>query len=295
MKSSWVRRCLAAGVALAALPLTATSLEGTEAPPLTGDNAWRATRLDDLGRGGRETLPAAAPDTTLGTSAARGKPLRGKVIAIDPGHQLGNSTHPRQANRLVNAGGFLKACNTTGTATNSGFPEATFAWRVALVLKRQLHARGAKVYLTRRTNSYADWGPCIDDRGRRGNRVHADAAISIHGDGASSGVRGFFVIRPSDRRRWTSDIYRPSKRLARSVKGSLAASGARVSDSYGGDGYDVRGDLGTLNWSNVPIVMVELANMRNRTDARHIRSRHYRRAVYATGLRRGLVRFIQHR
>jgi N-acetylmuramoyl-L-alanine amidase len=214
---------------------------------------------------------------------------------LDPGHQLGNSRHPHEINRLVDAGGFMKACNTTGTATNGGYPEATFAWRVAQALKRQLRSHGATVYLTRHTNSYADWGPCIDVRGRKGNRVHADAAISLHGDGAASDVRGFFVIRPSDRPGWTSDIYRVSHRFAQRVKGGLVRAGVRVSNAYGGDGYDVRGDLGTLNWSNVPIVMVELANMRNSTDAGHITSAHYRKHRFARGLRWGIASFLRNR
>ena len=54
---------------------------------------------------------------------------------IDPGHQLGNHNYPGQINRLVPAGGFQKPCNTTGTATNGGFPEATFTWQVSLELK----------------------------------------------------------------------------------------------------------------------------------------------------------------
>lgn len=159
-------------------------------------------------------------------------------------------------------------------------------------LKRQLRTRGARVYLTRHTNSYADWGPCIDTRGRKGNKVQADTAISIHGDGAGSSIRGFFVIRPSDRRGWTSDIYSVSHHLAGHVKRGLVHAGVRVSNAYGGDGYDVRGDLGTLNWSNVPIVMVELANMRNAIDARHITSAHYRRHSFARGLRIGIVSFV---
>lgn len=219
----------------------------------------------------------------------------GTVIMIDPGHQLGNATHPRQVNRLVNAGGFRKPCNSTGTATNAGFPEATFNWRVARALKRQLRARGAAVRMTRTTNSYDDWGPCIDVRGRAGNRVNADAMVSIHGDGASAGTRGFFVIRPSDRAGWTSDIYRPSARYAQRVKTGLVRAGVRVSNSYGEDGFDVRGDLGTLNWSDVPAVMVELGNMRNRTDARHMTSAHYRKHRYARGLRLGIGGFLFHR
>ena len=68
----------------------------------------------------------------VGASAASSgaRPLAGMVVAIDPGHQLGNSRHLGQINRLVWVG-LWKPCNTTGTATNGGFPEATFTWRVA--------------------------------------------------------------------------------------------------------------------------------------------------------------------
>jgi N-acetylmuramoyl-L-alanine amidase len=260
------------------------ALAGVVAVGLTAGSADAQKTVDLPG------MTSAAP--TWG--ASRAKPLAGKVIVINPGHQLGNATHPRKINRLVNAGGFLKACDTTGTATNGGFPEATFAWRVSQALRHQLQRRGATVYRTRHTNSYADWGPCIDVRGRRGNEVHADAVVSIHGDGAVPGVRGFFVIRPADRPGWTADIYRSSRRLAVKVRSGLVSAGARVSNAYGGDGLDVRGDLGTLNWSDVPAVMVELGNMRNATDAHHMTSRHYRDVVYARGLRRGLTRFVRH-
>src|SRR6188474_2566691 len=130
---------------------------------------------------------------------ATGKPLAGKTIVIDPGHQLGNSRHPAQINRPVNAGGFMKPCNTTGTSTNGGFPESTFAFDVATLLRARLHAEGARVYMTRYTNSLSRWGPCVDVRGRFGNRMHADAAISIHGDGAAPQYHGFFVIMPGHR------------------------------------------------------------------------------------------------
>ena len=220
------------------------------------------------------------------------QPLADKVIVIDPGHQLGNSRHLRQINRPVDAGGFMKPCNTTGTATNGGFPEATFAWKVATALAHQLRARGARVIMTRHTNAYDDWGPCVDVRGRAGNKAHADAKVSIHGDGADSSVRGFFVIRPADRRGWTGDIYRSSAQLAKRVKAGLIHAGARPSNSYGGDGLDVRGDLGTLNWSNRPVVMIEMGNMRNARDARHMTNPRYRRHVYARGLRLGITRFV---
>ena len=277
-----------AAFAVAAASLLAIALAGA----VEAGNISPRESTADLSLAAPGNQRTDTDDATSTTEQVAKEPLRGKVVVIDPGHQLGNSRRTDQINRLVDAGGFQKPCNTTGTATNRGFPESTFTWRVSLVLKRQLQARGATVYLTRHTNSYDDWGPCIDVRGRRGNRVDADAVVSVHGDGASSTVRGFFVIRPGLRRGWTGDIVKPSQRLALDVHRGLLASGTRVSNSYGGDGYDVRTDLGTLNSSNVPIVMVELGNMRNARDARHMTSPRYRAHVYAHGLRRGISAFV---
>jgi N-acetylmuramoyl-L-alanine amidase len=211
---------------------------------------------------------------------------------IDPGHQLGNSRFPRQTSQQVPAGGFTKPCNTSGTSTNAGFPESTFNFRVAQRLLRQLEWRGARVVMTRTRNSVRLWGPCVDERGRRGNRVDADVKVSIHGDGSYADGRGFHLIAPTDRAPWTHDIHRSSRRLAAALRRGLVRSGFVPADYVaGGDGLDVRADLATLNLSDIPTVVVEAGNMRNRADARVMSSRagQYR---YARALRRGIRGFL---
>jgi N-acetylmuramoyl-L-alanine amidase len=234
---------------------------------------------------------AAAPVAPgpVASSVAAG-PLAGRVVAIDPGHQLGNSRHLAQINRPVSVG-VRKPCNTTGTATNGGFPESTFTWRVATGLRARLQALGATVRMTRTANSTRLWGPCVDVRGKFGARVHADLEVSVHGDGAAASTHGFFVIRPGLRRGYTDDILRPSRVVATYLHSGLLAAGFRSSTAYGGDGYDVRRDLGTLNMADVPTVMVELGNMRNAGDARCMTSRSCR-GRYADGLANGIRRYL---
>ncbi|MCW2766226.1 MAG: cell wall hydrolase/autolysin [Nocardioides sp.] len=231
---------------------------------------------------------------TSSTSEGRaGKPLAGRVVVIDPGHQLGNHNYPKQINRLVPAGGFKKPCNTTGTATNNGYPEATFVWRVSRLLKHLLVDQGARVVLTRHSNRQDRWGPCVDERGRAGNAIAADLKVSIHGDGSyAAGARGFHVIAPTNRRPWTHDIYQPSKRLALTTRAALRGVGLPVANYIaGGDGLDFRSDLGTLNLSDVPTVMVELGNMRDRRDAGRMTSAAGQKA-YAAALTRALLRYL---
>ncbi len=246
-----------------------------------------------------QVLPAAAhapvaepPAPVSAPVRSVALPLTGKHVVIDPGHQLGNYRYPAKINRLVPAGGFKKSCNTTGTSTNSGFPEATFAFRVARLLKKRLENAGATVRLTRTTNRLDRWGPCVNVRGRAGNRHPADLKISIHGDGAYGAGPGFHVIAPTDRKKWTHDIFKPSRRLAGAMRGAFVAAGLpKAAYVAGGDGLDFRSDLGTLNLSDVPAVMVECGNMRNARDARRMTSR-AGRVRYATALAQGVRRFL---
>jgi N-acetylmuramoyl-L-alanine amidase len=244
------------------------------------------------------TAAPAEATTAFATPAPDGggstlAPLAGRTVVIDPGHQLGNSNFPAEIGRLVPAGGFVKPCNTTGTATDGGYPEATFAWQVSRLLRQRLVALGARVMMTRHSNREDRWGPCVDVRGRDGNRAHADLKISIHGDGSyAAGAHGFHVIAPTDRRPWTHDIFRPSRRLARVTRASLRKLGLTVANYVaGGDGLDFRSDLGTINLSNMPTVMVELGNMRSSRDARRMTSA-AGRATYARGLALAVRRFL---
>jgi N-acetylmuramoyl-L-alanine amidase len=220
-------------------------------------------------------------------------PLVGRLIVIDPGHQLGNHNFLREIDRQVPAGGFTKPCNTTGTATDGGYPEATFTWQVSRLLQSRLEGLGARVLMTRHSNREDRWGPCVDVRGRAGNRRHADLKISIHGDGSyAAGARGFHVIAPTNRRPWTHDIYRSSRRLALDTRAALRGVGLRVANYIaGGDGLDFRSDLATINLSNMPTVMVELGNMRNPVDAHEMTSPTGRR-TYARGLAAAALRYL---
>jgi N-acetylmuramoyl-L-alanine amidase len=219
----------------------------------------------------------------LALQAAPAGPLAGRTIAIDPGHNSANWSHPQQIGRLVEAGGFRKACDTTGTATGGGYTEAAYDLDVALRLARLLRAVGARVVLTRSTNGGV--GPCVDERAAIGNRAHADAAISVHADGGPAGGRGFHVIYKPDAPR--------SRALALAIRRAFAAGTAEPYSTYAGhDGLDVRSDLGGLNLSVVPKVLVETANMRNAADAARLASAAYRQRE-AAALERGLESFLR--
>lgn len=231
---------------------------------------------------------ALAASTLATPSPAR--PLAGKVVVVNPGHNGHNYLASSVINALVPAGrGRVKACDTTGTQTDAGYSEAAFNWDVSLRLRALLLAQGARVVLTRDSNTGV--GPCVNVRAAIGNRAHADAVLSIHADGGPADGRGFQVIYAPDLGD-TAPIYAASLRFAHAIQAALVASAIFPPSTYvGQDGYSVRDDLAGLNLSTRPAIFVELGNMRNSVDAAIQTSAGDRQRI-AAALDAGLVRFL---
>ena len=231
---------------------------------------------------------AQATTTSDGTHAGS---LRGKVIAVDPGHNGGNARHLAQISRLVDIGNGTKACDTTGAETDTGYTEAAFNLDVALRLAALLRAQGAVVVLTRTGDDGV--GPCIDQRAAIGNRNRADAALSVHADGAPQAGLGFHVIVPRGIGR-NNAIVAPSRQLAVQIRDAFRNGTAEPLSTYLGTtsgAIVARDDLGGLNLSTVPKVFIECANMHNPADARRITSATWRQQA-ARALAAGLTRYL---
>lgn len=226
---------------------------------------------------------------SVGRTDAADPPLAGIVVVVDPGHNGGNAAHRTQINRKVWIGNGRKACNTVGTSTVSGYPEHRFTFAVALRVKARLEALGATVFLTRTANTGV--GPCVDVRGKFGAKMLADLTVSIHGDGSISSHRGFFVMKPGLVPGYTDDIRARSATLAVAVRNGLKSARLPVANYYARNGIVTRTDLGTLNMSDVPVVMVELGNMKNRVDAARMKAA-AGRDRYAVGLVAGIRLFL---
>ena len=71
-----------------------------------------------------------------------------------------------------------------------------------------------------------------------------------------------------------------------------SGTGEPYADYVGRGGLDVRSDLGGLNLSDVPKVLIETGNMRNAVDAARLESPAYRQRE-AAALARGLETFLR--
>jgi N-acetylmuramoyl-L-alanine amidase len=222
------------------------------------------------------------------------KPLTGRIISIDPGHNPNNRRHPAEIARQVSIGTDKKACDTTGTSTNSGYAEAKFTLDLARRVGARLRREGAEV--TYSYGGHRPWGPCVNQRAASANKADADAAISLHADGAPEGDHGFHVILPAPVRQGKADttaITGPSRRFGHALVESFRKATGEPRANYLGEGtgLDTRADLGGLNLSRVPKVFLECGNMRDSRDARHFTDRAWRDRA-ARGVADGIAAFL---
>jgi N-acetylmuramoyl-L-alanine amidase len=260
------------------MPATSTS---PPTPPGTRSSATPSAATTPA-----ETLPEH--DTPPGQPA---------VVVLDPGHNGGNGSAPAEINRHVPAGGFTKPCNTTGTATDAGYPEHAFTFDVAQRAAELLRASGVTVVLTRTDDSGV--GPCVDARAAIANDAGADLAVSVHADGAAPGVRGFHVIEPGlAPDGGNAEILEASRAAASRLRTAFGAATASAPATYPGGlvqpGLTRRSDLAGLNLARVPAVFIECANMRNADDASAVTDPGWRQRA-ARGIADGVIAFLTSR
>ncbi len=231
---------------------------------------------------------AAASASPHASPAAR-KPLAGKIIGIDPGHNGRNWTDPSFLNHQVWNGRELEDCDTTGTETAGGYTEAKFNFLVATRLAAILRKAGAKVVMTRKNNH--GLGPCVNTRAKILNKGKANVSIDIHADFGPSTGRGFTVLEPvADGP--NNKVIKSSKRFGKDVHlAFLKDTPMGISNYYGHDGYISRNDLAGLNLTTMPKVLIECGNMNNRADAKLLTSVRVEHEI-AFALSAAIIRFL---
>lgn len=204
-----------------------------------------------------------------------GGPLSGRTIVVDPGHN-GRYRAPVNTRQVPAGGGHTKPCNSSGTASAAGYSEHEFNWDVGKRLTGNLRELGAKVILTR-PDDYGT-GPCVNERAAIGNRAKADLLISIHADGnPSPKARGFHLIL-STAMLGGSAVETSSERLALLLRRTIESRTGMPRSTYIGNGTALspRTDIGGLNLSRIPGIMLEAGNLRQRDDLALLTSARFR-------------------
>jgi N-acetylmuramoyl-L-alanine amidase len=215
--------------------------------------------------------------------AAMAAPDAAPVVVVDPGHDLRANLDeepigPGSSTLKIKDGG-----GTRGVV--SGLTEAELNLKVGLRLRALLRRAGVKVVMTRTKTAGASVGNIA--RASIANRTRARLFVRIHADGlADRSARGTHTLYPALRRGWTDDVYAPSRRAAGIVQRELVRA-----LGFPDRGLHERSDFTGFNWSNVPVILVEMGFMTNPTDDRLLGTAAYQRRA-AVGLCRGTLRFL---
>ena len=225
------------------------------------------------------STPVAPPSTAAPANIA------GMIVFLDPGH---NGANDASISRQVPTGrGGTKDCQASGSATNDGYPEHTFAWDTTLRIRAALTALGVRTAMSRGDDT--GLGPCVDERAAMANAFRPNA------DRQHPRRR-----RPTDGTRFPRPLLvaaaqrRPgrSRRAVRAGHARPAAgSGIPPSNYIGSGGLNPRADIAGLNLAQFPSILVELGNMKNPADSALITSPEGRQK-YADAVVRGIAAFL---
>ncbi|BBZ30741.1 N-acetylmuramoyl-L-alanine amidase [Mycolicibacterium madagascariense] len=218
-------------------------------------------------------------------AAAAPSNIAGMIVFLDPGHNGANDAS--LTTQVPTGRGGTKDCQTSGTATDSGYPEHTFNWETVLRIRAELTQLGVRTAMSRGDDTGV--APCVDQRAAMANALAPDAIVSIHADGGPPTGRGFHVNYSSPP--LNAAQAGPSLQLAQTMRNQLQAAGLMPANYIGQGGLYPRSDLTGLNLAQYPAVLVELGNMKNPADAALIESPDGRQK-YADAVVRGIASFL---
>ena len=179
------------------------------------------------------------------------------VVVIDPGHQgQGDSTtEPNGPGSST-----MKARVTGGT---HGTTTGVYEYQLTLVISQQLQAelenRGYTVYMTRTSH---DVNISNMERAQYATSVGGEIAVRIHANGVdNASVSGALALAPSSSNPYIAYLSDSSWNLSKCILDAYcAATGMR------NQGVSTSDTMTGINWSTVPVTILEMGYMTNPTD-----------------------------
>jgi N-acetylmuramoyl-L-alanine amidase len=211
--------------------------------------------------------------------------IAGMIVFLDPGH---NGANDASISRQVPTGrGGTKDCQASGTSTDDGYAEHTFAWDTTLRIRQALTALGVRTAMSRGDDT--GLGPCVDERANMANSLRPNAIVSIHADGGPPTGRGFHVLYSAPP--LNAAQAGPAVQFAQVMRDQLAGSGFVPSTYVGSNGLNPRADIAGLNLAQYPSILVECGNMKNPVDSALMKTPEGRQK-YAEAVVRGIAGFL---
>ena len=203
---------------------------------------------------------------------------KGHLICIDPGHQAKGN---RSKEPVGPGSKKTKAKVSSGTrGVSTGIYEYELNLVVSLKLKAELEKRGYRVVMTRTIH---DVDISNAERATFANESGAEAFIRIHANGSdSSSQKGASTICQTAKNPYNGDLHDLSRALSDAVlDGIVASTGCKRNSVWETD------TMTGINWSRVPVTIVEMGYMSNKTEDELMATDDYQNLI-VTGIANGL-------
>ena len=183
----------------------------------------------------------------------------GHIVGIDPGHQS-EKVDMSASEPLGPGSSQMKAKATSGTqGYYTGVPEYRLNLDISLLLQEELKKRGYQVILTRTDN---DTAISNKERAQLVSEQGADIYVRIHANGDDSHTAtGALAISPSSQNPYVSDLFESSDRLSQCILNAYCET-----TGFANLGVIYQDNMTGINWSTVPVTILEMGFMTNESD-----------------------------
>ncbi|MDD3339130.1 MAG: N-acetylmuramoyl-L-alanine amidase [Lachnospiraceae bacterium] len=195
----------------------------------------------------------------------------GHKVAIDAGHQAHGNSEKEPIGPGASESKAKVASGTHGDA--SGLDEYELNLQVSLQLRDELTARGYEVYMIRETH---DVNISNAERAQAAADAGSEILVRVHANGSDDhSVAGALTMAPgSDNSFLSTDLIQNSQRLSQIMIDSFCAeTGAK---NLGVQNYN---NMSGINWSTIPVTIVEMGFMTNADEDLTMASADYQKKM----------------
>lgn len=209
--------------------------------------------------------PSPAPDG--GTSEVS---ANNKIVAIDAGHQSKGNYQEEPIGPGATTTKPKVSSGTQGSFT--GAAEYKLNLVIAKKVEKELSRRGYEIVMIRKTNNV---NLSNKERAKIANESGADILIRIHADGAKdSKVHGVSTLYPSKDNPYVPELSVSSYTLSKAVVDAICDStGAKNRGSI------ARDDMSGINWCTIPVSIIEMGYMTNKTEDKLMQTKAYQNKI----------------
>ena len=216
--------------------------------------------------------PASATSTPTPTATPTPVPTEAPVatgghkIALDPGQQKNQMTDKEPIG--PGAADTTAKMSYGATSTTTGKREYEWSLPFAQRLKAELEARGYEVVLTREENNVEISNA---ERAKFVNESGAEVFLSLQADAASNAeAKGIYTQIPSQSNPFVGNLYSDCKRMAKLIQNNL------INETGTKDrGVQEIDKVATINYSEVPVAVLQLGFMSNKEEDANLWSEAY--------------------